>query len=292
MTNPSSRNAHICSIVFDHPPRGSPIFSTHQDRAAGALLGLAAGDRIGGPIRMALRVAESLIDRRGYDVADVAARYLAWWREGAFDTGPTAGRVLRLAASGLSFDEASRRVDEEAAGMTAGCNPAHRIAPIAMCALIEDASLSDVAEVDARLTHRHPLAGDVAAAVACLCRALIRGTPWPLALQAAAVARSPVTRRGLETRPLETLSKSGFAPDALAAAIHFVGTSDALAVALERSIAFAGPSNYCPVLVGALAGARWGASRIENASLRHVNALLPRIQAAAAALAEGWKSEQ
>jgi ADP-ribosylglycohydrolase len=82
--------------------------STLQEKAAGTLLGLAAGDRIGGPIRMALRVAESLIDRRGFDAADVAARYLAWWREGAFDTGPTGGRVLALAASGLSFDQASR----------------------------------------------------------------------------------------------------------------------------------------------------------------------------------------
>ena len=34
-----------------------------QDRASGVLVGLAAGDRIGGPVRMALRVAGSLLLR-------------------------------------------------------------------------------------------------------------------------------------------------------------------------------------------------------------------------------------
>jgi len=34
-----------------------------RERVIGLLLGLAAGDRIGGPVRMALLVAESLLDR-------------------------------------------------------------------------------------------------------------------------------------------------------------------------------------------------------------------------------------
>jgi hypothetical protein len=33
---------------------------------------------------------------------------------------------------------------------------------------------------------------------------------------------------------------------------------------LQKSIEFAGPANYCPVLVGSLAGARWGASSISD----------------------------
>ncbi len=34
-----------------------------EDRTIGVLLGLAAGDRIGGPVRMAQRVAENLHER-------------------------------------------------------------------------------------------------------------------------------------------------------------------------------------------------------------------------------------
>ncbi|MCK5826408.1 MAG: hypothetical protein KAG93_05195, partial [Desulfuromusa sp.] len=39
-----------------------------EDRTMGVLLGLAAGDKIGGPIRMALRVAESLRDQDGFNI--------------------------------------------------------------------------------------------------------------------------------------------------------------------------------------------------------------------------------
>ena len=37
------------------------------DRCRGVLVGPAAGDRIGGPIRMAVRLAESLLDCGGFD---------------------------------------------------------------------------------------------------------------------------------------------------------------------------------------------------------------------------------
>jgi len=139
-----------------------------EDRVIGVLLGLAAGDRIGGPVRMALAVAESLRDRGTFDPKDIGARYIEWWRQGAFDTGPTAGRVLELGASGMALDDASIQVDAMEGGLTAGCNPAHRSAPLAMLAAIEDSRLPHAAKAEARLTHRHALAGDAAAAVVVL----------------------------------------------------------------------------------------------------------------------------
>ena len=76
------------------PSHRANVMTDARDRIRGALLGLAAGDRNGGPIRMAVRLAESLSDRRRFDPEDVLARYLAWWRDGAFDTGPTAATVF------------------------------------------------------------------------------------------------------------------------------------------------------------------------------------------------------
>ncbi len=102
-----------------------------RDRIRGVLLRLAAGDRNGGPIRMAVRRAQSLADRRQFDPENILARYMAWWRDGAFDTGPTTA-----AAAFLPHDE------------LAGCT-----------------------FWEAGLTHHHPLAGDVAATVAVLSRA-------------------------------------------------------------------------------------------------------------------------
>ena len=47
-----------------------------SDRATGILLGLAAGDHNGGPVRMAVRLAESLVDTGKFDLEDIGARYL------------------------------------------------------------------------------------------------------------------------------------------------------------------------------------------------------------------------
>jgi hypothetical protein len=47
-----------------------------------------------------------------------------------------------------------------------------------------------------------------------------------------------------------TAQNGGFRPGAV------VNSSESFAAALGKAVAFAGPDNYCPVLVGALAGAR------------------------------------
>ena len=214
-------------------------------RAGGA--GCRRPDRRADPHGRAL--AESLLDCGGFDPADILSRYLGWWREGAFDTGPVSDRALALMAAGMPVPEATAQVHREFGGKTAGCNPAHRSSPLAMLAAVADEDLAACAMTEARLTHHDPLAGEVAAAVNKLCRALIRGAAWDVALQ----------QCGGFAGQEGPGNNGGFAPDVLRAALHFVGSSACFTEALDRSLAFAGPSNYCPVLVGAVAGVRWGA---------------------------------
>ena len=78
----------------------------------------------------------------------------------------------------MPVQEATAQVHREFGGMTAGCNPAHRSPPLSMLAAIADEDLAACAMAEARLTHHDPLAGEVAAAVNKLCRALIRGAAW------------------------------------------------------------------------------------------------------------------
>jgi ADP-ribosylglycohydrolase len=93
-----------------------------------------------------------------------------------------------------------------------------------------------------------------------------------------------VSRRGEEGRPL---SSGGFAPDVLRAAVHFVGSNATFEGALTAALAFAGSANYCPVLAGALAGARWGASAVPPGLLeREVREEVARL---AGELAAGWE---
>jgi len=63
--------------------------------------------------------------------------------------------------------------------------------------------------------------------------------------------------------------RDGYAPNVLQAAIYFLNRHDSFESALMASMDFAGPSNYCPVLVGALAGARFGASAVPRQLLSH-----------------------
>lgn len=260
--------------------------STIRGRARGVLLGLAAGDRNGGPIRMAIRVAESLAERRRFDPEDILDRYRSWWREGAIDTGPTVATVLELIEDGVNPAMAVERAHQEAGGLSGGCNPAHRSAPLAMAAFLNDDELPHLACEEARLTHHDPVAGDVAAAVVVLCRFLIRGEAWDTSLFAAASGRLESTIQALHTTNPAPLSKGGFAPDVLRAAVHFVGQHTSFAGALTASLSFAGPANYCPVLVGAIGGARWGADAIPNRMLDQCEVRM-RATAAADDLAGG-----
>jgi ADP-ribosylglycohydrolase len=261
--------------------------SETRDRIRGVLLGLAAGDRNGGPTRMAVRLAESLSDRRQFDPEDILSRYLAWWRDGAFDTGPTTAKVLALVDGGMDGIEAVKRVHNESGGMTAGCNPAHRCAPLAMASFLPESGLAGCAVREARLTHQHPLAGDVAAAVVVVCRALINGKTWGDAVALARMGRLRQTIQALDENNPSPLLPDGFAPEVLRAAIHFVAHHDSFADALNASLKFAGPANSCPVLVGAVAGARWGAVAISQEMLSDCGVVM-RVQGAGEILADGW----
>ena len=249
-----SQESHSISR-FAHRLQGLSM-SIIRDRIDGVLFGLAAGDRNGGPLKMTLCLAESLLAKGRFDLEDVGIRYLNWWPSGGFDTGPTAEAVFSLVDSGMSFNQAAKVVHEQGDGLTAGCNPAHRSAVFAMSASLSDEELPEVAKAEAAITHRHPLAGDVAAAVVCLCRALIRGAEWEEARHVAGLGRMPETRTALQGPPINSLRLGGYPPDVLGAAVRFLTDSASFPVALKSAIEFAGPENYSPVLVGCIGGAR------------------------------------
>lgn len=166
--------------------------------------------------------------------------------------------------------------------------PAHRAAPLAMSAHLPDEELPALARQEAKLTHWDPLAGNVSAAVVLLCRALVRGEEWDTCLLKAGKYCDVLNQGSWQGRAVPPISRSGLAPEVPRAAVLFVGTSPDLETALARSGEFAGPANYCPVLVGAIGGARWGASRIPQAWLKR-GAILQRVESVADALAAPWR---
>ena len=230
-----------------------------EDRIRGVLYGLAAGDRIGGPLRMALCLSESLIAEPGFQAEGVFKRYSAWYFDGGFDTGPTASQVFRLVAQGMTVKEAVQLVDKRARGYTAGCNPMHRAIVLALSADITDDDLEEIARQEASLTHHHPLAGEVSATSVRLCRYLIQGMLLDEALE-------QVDTRDWLNRPL---SRGGYSPDVFCTAISFLKHNDNFDHVVSNAIEFAGSANYCPVTTGALAGAIYGAGAISDHMISH-----------------------
>ena len=262
----------------------TPHYSTSiADRAAGVLWGLAAGDRNGGPLAMACVLVEGVLARGRFDVRAIRKGYQRWYEAEGFDTGPVAATVFELRRGGFSSSAAVARAHELHDGKTAGCNPAHRFGPVAACSLDDDALLS-AARVEAALTHRDRLAGEVSAATAGLARALLRGLSWDDA------RRRVAARVGAEVASLFDESEpklSGYAPDVLATACHFLSRGTCARSALEAALQHGGPANYAPVLVGLLAGARWGANAL-GAVRVHARTKPEQVSLLAERLARCW----
>eukprot|EP01121_Diplochlamys_sp_Union-15-3_P004656 TRINITY_DN14848_c0_g1_i1.p1 TRINITY_DN14848_c0_g1~~TRINITY_DN14848_c0_g1_i1.p1 ORF type:complete len:275 (-),score=59.94 TRINITY_DN14848_c0_g1_i1:66-890(-) len=268
------------------------------DRAKGVLLGLAAGDRNGGPMRMALRLAESILEKKQYNRADVIERYKKWYQgppndeEKAFDTGNTFARVFYFYSQGMDIDCAAQKIYKE--NNSAGINAGHRVTPLACLKQLSYDELLEKTRIESEITHVHPLSVDIAICVNILCRALIEGETFDVACSK--VRAYTKTKKSFELQTLfgatdqEQLNKLGFAPDVLKAALYFVQNQADFGSAITKSVEFAGSANYCPVLVGSIAGAKYGASAISPTFLEHIpEKLLQRITKAAEGLAVFWK---
>ncbi|KAL6040080.1 ADP-ribosylglycohydrolase, variant 2 [Balamuthia mandrillaris] len=264
-------------------------------------MGLCAGDRNGGPVRMAVRLAESLVEKQTYDREDVIRRYHAWHKgppydtEKAFDTGLTFRSVFSAISTGKcsSVDEAAARLSQQA-----GCNAAHRSAPLAMAAFLSDSELWDICQQESTITHVHKLSVEGCFAIVFLCRRLVEGQTWEEAkTQLLSLSKdkewSEESAQALSGQ--RSISTGGFMPDVLVTALHFVDESRDFASALSKSLQYAGSANFCPVLVGALAGARYGASNIPPNLIN--DAIVnrkerPRIERTATQLASSWLADK
>ncbi|WP_041042983.1 ADP-ribosylglycohydrolase family protein [Paramagnetospirillum magnetotacticum] len=165
--------AHLAGVprepIRHYADAPSPADPSITDRRSGVLLGLAAGDKIGGPRAMALELAFSLNEFDGLYNTDVKRRYLAWWRAEGYDTGQVFDAVMMKVDAGVPWDDAVTCVDRELGGMTGGCNPAHRAAPLAMARISTDGLVIE-AHREASFTHKSEIAASVSAFVVVLCR--------------------------------------------------------------------------------------------------------------------------
>ena len=212
--------------------------------------GFKKGDKNGGPTELAKILTDSLIDCNNFNKEDLVKRYYQWWQTDACDTGPTFAMVFNKVSQGLSILDAAYEVNKQLNGATAGCGPAHRIAPLAGFKKIKTDQLIDLALQEASITHYHPYAGKCSAIMVLLCRFLLEGNSWEDCKNL--IKQNEKTKSTWLDIKNASLNNGGYVLDVMHTAIHFLDMNDSL----EKSLVFAGQANYCPVIVGIIENIR------------------------------------
>jgi len=258
-----------------YPPSYS--YLKEKDNAIGCLVGLIAGDDNGGPTAMMMSILDYIAFNKAWNVNGVGKRYLEWFNEDGYDAGLVTHKVLELVDSGVSFGEATKQVDTELDGMTAGISPAHRSIPLSIFFLLwylrspnffeafPNTGFQDFEteiQSEAELTHFHEDAGKISVAVNAICLYLMLGNDYLVSIRFGMKFLNTVWSGDIinyiDSLTINDLRGGGYAPDAFIAALWFLLNTHSFKDALKQSKEFAGVSNYCPVLVGSMGGAMYG----------------------------------
>ena len=293
----------------------NPILDAAQDRAVGALLGLACGDAVGttlefrapgsftpitgmvggGPFglapgewtddtSMALCLAESLLDTGGMDLTDQMRRYVMWWRHGylsstgsCFDIGnTTSSELARFERTG---EATNSRVDEESAAN----GSLMRLAPVAIRWHVDPAEAAAMSAESSRSTHPATRPVDACRLLGAMVAALIGGTPAEEVLSPGFwrwgelhPEIAAVARGSWKIKEPPVIRGTGFCVDALEAALWAVGGSSDFADAALRAANLGDDADTTAAIAGQIAGARWGLAGIPQ-RWREQIVLAPRI---------------
>lgn len=283
------------------------------DRFRGSLLGLATGDALGttiefkprgsftpltdivggGPFRlkpgewtddtsMALCLAESLLTHRGMTLADQAARYVRWWKEGensvtgtCFDIGNTVRSAL------VRYLETRDPHAGSAHPRTAGNGSIMRLAPVPMFFARSPDLVAEAAGESSRTTHGTPESVDACRYFAALIAGALRGHPKDeilakgftksfAGLEPSSLApRIAEIEGGLFRQPdSSTIRGSGYVVESLQAALWAFWNSNSFREGALMAVNLGDDADTTGAVYGQIAGACYGAAGIPDDWLR------------------------
>jgi ADP-ribosyl-[dinitrogen reductase] hydrolase len=294
-----------------------------QDRAVGALLGLAVGDATGttlefrprddraerltdmvggGPFglrpgewtddtAMALALADSLGETGRIDEQDLLRRFVRWWREGAYScTGRCfdIGNTTRTALAAWERTGAGHAVPSRATD--AGNGSLMRLAPVAIRFRQNEAARRDAAARQSRTTLAAPEAVDACVLFADMLADAIAGAPRATVLaprNAAYAGRIAGLAKGQwRAKPRRAIRGSGYVVDALEASLWCVARTADYRDAVLLAANLREDADTTAAITGQLAGAIYGSAGIPDPWKQRV-AWRTRIEQSAARLLSG-----
>jgi ADP-ribosyl-[dinitrogen reductase] hydrolase len=251
------------TVEFMRPREILTEYGTHRDIVGGGWLKLARG-QVTDDTTMSLALGDALLQggargitavRDGADnalVRHIGDAYVAWWRAGPVDCGNTCRRgILRYLHEG-SLSGPPNDGD-------GGNGAAMRNLPVALATLGDRAAFERLSIAQAHVTHHHPLSDAATLGLGRLLRGLIAGDDHARLCQRIDqwVAEEPAFRhtpyRGRAT---------AYVVDTVQTVLHFIRTHEDVEDAVIATVNQGDDADTTGALVGMLAGARCGASRL------------------------------
>ena len=304
------------------PERGAAVPAPDRlARAQGCLLGQLAGDSLGGLVEfssaakikskyptglrelmdgghwgilagqptddseMALMLARSIVQNKGYEPAAALDAYLHWYGSPPFDIGGTTSAALRGARRGRTPQERLAGAKQHASTSSQANGSLMRISPLGIFGAGNPAAAADWARADSRLTHPHPVCQDACAVfVAAIATVITAGCSAPECYQAAQdeASRSsvapPVTaalRAAAERPPEDYQTQQGWVLIALQNAFYQLLHAPSLEEGVVQTVMAGGDTDTNAAIAGALLGAVHGREAIPPQWLRSILSCRP-----------------
>lgn len=265
------------------------------DRYKGCLLGLASGDAVGttleffppgtfepiadmnggGPFAlapgqwtddtsMALCLAESLLEKSGFDAADQMTRYLNWWQWGywsstgqCFDIGTTVREAL------IRYQETGEPFAGSSEPDTAGNGSLMRLAPVVMYYFPHPEDVTRFAQQSSRTTHGAAEAVEACKLLAEVIANALAGKSRDQLLDASpALYLQPAIRElasgSFIGKPRAQIRGTGYCVASLEAALWCFWATDSFEAAVLEAANLGDDADTTAAIVGQVAGAYYG----------------------------------
>jgi ADP-ribosyl-[dinitrogen reductase] hydrolase len=215
---------------------------------------------------MALLIAESLLQNKGFLASDLAKRFQTWART-AKDVGIQTGAVVNMAGYTDDPEDCSSRHHAAHPDSSAGNGALMRCAPVALFCLNSLDQLVEVSRSSARVTHHDPKALSSCVILnawiqAAICRGVRDGRAEAIALLNE--KERPVWHRlgQIEAYKEDDIKSSGYTVHTLEAAAWSFLKTESYEEAVIRAANLGDDADTVAAVCGALAGAYYGYAAI------------------------------
>jgi ADP-ribosyl-[dinitrogen reductase] hydrolase len=256
---------------FMKPAQIRERFGVHREIVGGGWLDLPAG-QVTDDTEMSLCVARAIAARGRWDLVGIADRFARWLEGSPVDVGATCRR-------GIGRYLARKLLETPPNRWHAGNGAAMRVAPVALHALGDEPLMGRLAVEQARLTHNHPLSDAACIVIGQMVQRAILGTPLH-GLRAAAddfVSRHPEFRfDGYDG------DATAYVVDTLRTVFAAFFSTNGFEECLVETVNRGDDADTTGAIAGAIAGAYYGPDAIPS---RWLGALDPALREELASLA-------